>query len=211
MLVTFWTLTEIVKDQELFKAVREEVLQSYETDHETGELKINAQKLISGPLIQSIHVEIMRMHVSFNVTCDVLQDIEMDGYTVEKGAMLQASSQIAHFEESVWATEEHPASEFFATRHIKYVDHEDEFGNKTKKAQFSMKGRPSSFFPYGEPWATQHQSGSMNFIALCFSANALLFQAEDMLYAPGGTLLNKKYSWQLPLSSPNSTWSFWIG
>lgn len=143
---------EVIKDKELFNAVREEALLSFETDPETGARKVDAQKLISGPLLQSIYVEIMRMHVSFNVTREVLTDIEVDGYKIEKGSMLQSSSQIAHFEEAVWATQEHPASEFHAARHIKYVDQEDENGNITKKAQFSMKGRPSSFFPYGKPF-----------------------------------------------------------
>ncbi|RYP60258.1 hypothetical protein DL769_008192 [Monosporascus sp. CRB-8-3] len=147
--ITGWALMEIIKDRELFQAVREEALQSFEMDVETGERKVNAQKLISGPLLQSIYIEIMRLHVSFNVTREVLRNIDIDGFLVEKGSLLQASSQIAHFDEAVWATDEHPAREFFAARHIKYVDSEDESGNASKKPRFFMKGRPNSFFPYG--------------------------------------------------------------
>ncbi|RYP48689.1 hypothetical protein DL768_005469 [Monosporascus sp. mg162] len=147
--VTGWALMEIIKDQDLFQAVREEALQSFEIDIKTGERKVNAQKLISGPLLQSIYIEIMRLHVSFNVTREVLRDIDIDGFRVKKGSLLQSSSQIAHLDEAVWATDEHPAGEFFAARHINYVDSKDEAGNAPKKPQFSMKGRPSSFFPYG--------------------------------------------------------------
>lgn len=36
--------------------------------------------------------------------------------------MVQTCSHIAHLEESVWGMEGHPASEFWAWRHVKYVD-----------------------------------------------------------------------------------------
>ncbi|KAK6064063.1 Cholesterol 7-alpha-monooxygenase 4 [Seiridium cupressi] len=57
--------------------------------------------------------------------------------------------QIAHHDEAVWGVPEHPASEFWAHRHIKYVESTDEAGNSQRKPEFSMAGRPSSFFPYG--------------------------------------------------------------
>ncbi|KAK2604000.1 hypothetical protein QQS21_003836 [Conoideocrella luteorostrata] len=147
--VTAWALMEIIKDKDLFNAVRQDALPCFETNQETGERSVDAQELISSPLLQSIYVETMRLHVSFNVSREVLQDIEIDGVIVGKGSLLQSSSQIAHYEEDVWAVEGHPASEFFARRHIKYVSVEDDSGHLTKKEQFSMKGRPSSFFPYG--------------------------------------------------------------
>ncbi|KAM3426276.1 hypothetical protein NHJ13734_009550 [Beauveria thailandica] len=147
--VTCWALIELIKDPKLFASVSKEALLSLETDSETGQRGFNAQKLVSGPLLQSIYVEIMRLHVSFNVTREVLHDLEFDEVVVKKGSLLQCSSQMAHYEDSVWGVDDHPASEFYAQRHIKYTMAEDESGKPYEKAQFSMKGRPSSFFPYG--------------------------------------------------------------
>lgn len=142
---------ESIKDPALFKAVREESQKAYEIDPETKTRRVNAQKLVMLPLLQSIYVEIMRMHVSFNVTRETKQPIEVDGYLIGKGALLQTCSQIAHFEEAVWGVEGHPASEFYAWRNVKYVEGIDEAtGEKIRQPQFSMKGRPSSFFPYGK-------------------------------------------------------------
>lgn len=143
-------MIELIKDRTLFEAVRTEAMEAYITDTNTGAKRIDAQKLINLPLLQSLYIEIMRLHVSFNVTRKVMQPIQVDGYMIEKGALLQTCSQIAHYEDAVWATSEHPASEFWAWRHVQYVDsRDDSTGETTRQAQFAMKGRPSSFFPYG--------------------------------------------------------------
>ncbi|CDM29517.1 hypothetical protein DTO013E5_5153 [Penicillium roqueforti] len=148
--VTTWAMIELIKDRTLFEAVRTEAMEAYITDTNTGAKRIDAQKLINLPLLQSLYIEIMRLHVSFNVTRKVMQPIQVDGYMIEKGALLQTCSQIAHYEDAVWATSEHPASEFWAWRHVQYVDsRDDSTGETTRQAQFAMKGRPSSFFPYG--------------------------------------------------------------
>lgn len=154
--LTAWALMELIKDPLLLRAVREEILQAYIVDPDTGRRNIDAQRLISLPLMQSFYVEILRMHVSFNVTREVQQPLSIDGYPIEKGSLVQAYSQIAHMEESVWGVEEHPASEFWAERHLRYVDGVDESGNIVQQAQFSMRGRPSSFFPYGKRQLTCH-------------------------------------------------------
>ena len=148
--VTTWALMEIFQDAKLLQDVRQEVSKSYSLDEITGERRLDAQSLTSRPLLQSLYTEIMRMHVSFVVTRQVLQDVEVDGYNIKKGSMIQCCSQFAHFEEATWATDDHKAIEFDARRHIKYVDSEDEQGNAVRKPQFTMKGRPTSFFPYGE-------------------------------------------------------------
>ncbi|KAH6701359.1 cytochrome P450 [Leptodontidium sp. MPI-SDFR-AT-0119] len=148
--ITAWAMYELIRDPSLLQAARNEVLQTYVTDPDTGTRHLDAQRLISMPLMQSFYVEIMRMHVSFNVTREAMEPIEIDGYHLEKGSLIQTCSQIAHFEEAVWGAEGHPASEFWAWRHVKYVEKTDEAtGKVTTHPQFSMKGRPSSFFPYG--------------------------------------------------------------
>lgn len=139
-----------IQDPVLFEALRKEALSVYEDDPLTGERHVNTQKLINLPLMQSVYVEAMRVHVSFNVTRQASQPLAIGGYAIEKGALVQACSKIAHFEESTWGVEGHPASEFWAWRHIKSVASVDSAtGKAVHQDQFAMKGRPSSFFPYG--------------------------------------------------------------
>ena len=149
--ISAWAMIELIKDPSLYKAVREEVLKTRITDPGTLETQLDARTLINMPLMQSLYTEIMRIHVSFNVTREAKQPIEIDGYHLEKGSLIQTCSQISHFEESVWGTEDHPASEFWAWRHVKYVEKMDEASGKVEIVPtFSMRGRPSSFFPYGK-------------------------------------------------------------
>ncbi|KAI8622888.1 cytochrome P450 [Xylariaceae sp. FL1651] len=143
--ITTWILMELIKDPSLMHNARVEALQAFEFDDAKGKHALNPRKLISQPLLQSIYTETLRLHISFTISREALATVEIDGYKLPKGALVQAFTQIAHFEESVWATEEHPASEFWAERHIKYVDTKDE----VRKRQFSLRGRPTSFFPYG--------------------------------------------------------------
>ena len=73
----------------------------------------------------------------------------MDGYTIRKGAMLQAPTTVAHYDEAVWGMEDHPASEFWAERHIKSIEEKDDSGNLSHKRVFAMAGRSGLYFPYG--------------------------------------------------------------
>ncbi|KAH8659972.1 cytochrome P450 [Xylariales sp. PMI_506] len=143
--LTIWGLMEIAKDASLFQAVRDEVLTACNTDPKTGRKVINIPTLLSLPLLQSIYIELLRLHVSINVTREIMEPIILDGHKLEKGALLQAPSEIAQYEESVWAVDGHPASEFWAGRHLAKVD----FGNKVSTPQFSLSGRSNDLFPYG--------------------------------------------------------------
>ncbi|KAK0614725.1 cytochrome P450 [Immersiella caudata] len=145
-----WMLMEIVKRPELLQQVRDEVLTAYVTHPHTGERSIDAQMLLALPLLQSVYIEGLRLHVSLNVTREVVGPLTLEGYELEKGAILQAPTDISHREESVWGAPDHPASEFWAERHIKYVKTVDEKGGSVKmERQFSMAGRQNHFFPYG--------------------------------------------------------------
>ncbi|GKT43291.1 uncharacterized protein ColSpa_03472 [Colletotrichum spaethianum] len=73
--VTTWAMIEVIKDASLFQAVRDESLSAYTTDPVTGERRIDAKRLINLPLMQSLYVEIMRLHVSFNVTRKATQPL----------------------------------------------------------------------------------------------------------------------------------------
>lgn len=150
MPISAWAMIELIKDPSLYKAVRNEVLKTLTVDPDTKKTHLNARALINMPLMQSLYTETMRIHVSFNVTREAKESIEIDGYHLEKGSLIQTCSQISHFEEAVWGVEGHPASEFWAWRHIKWVEKTDEVtGEVTMHPTFAMKGRPSSFFPYG--------------------------------------------------------------
>ena len=140
---------EVFRDPSLFQALREEVATASVTEHSTGSGKLDINKVVSLPLLTSVYTEALRLHMNFNITRNVREPLVMDGYKVEKGITLQAPITVAHYDESVWGAEGHPASEFWAERNIKYVDEKDGAGNVSKKRQFAMTGRTGSYFPYG--------------------------------------------------------------
>ncbi|RYP10035.1 hypothetical protein DL765_008234 [Monosporascus sp. GIB2] len=151
--ITAWILMELIKDPPLLRVVRAEVLQASTVDQATGEHRLDVHKLLSLPRFLSVYTEVLRMHISFNVTREVQQDIWIDGHRIAKGTLLQAPSQIAHYDESDWGVPGHPASEFWADRHLEYVNRLDEAGNAIRQPEFSMKARATSFFPYGGGYA----------------------------------------------------------
>ncbi|KAK0650000.1 cytochrome P450 [Cercophora newfieldiana] len=148
--VAGWMLMETIQRPELLDRIREEVMGTYVTDPKTGERLIDVQKLLALPLLQSVYTESMRLHVSMNVTREVVGPMSLEGHKLEIGALLQAPTEISHREESVWGVPGHPASEFWAERHIKYVERVDEKDGTVKlEPQFDMTGRQNDFFPYG--------------------------------------------------------------
>ncbi|KAI0179259.1 cytochrome P450 [Hypoxylon sp. FL1284] len=148
--ITAWAMIELIKDPCLFQAVRDEALSSYTTDAKTGARRIDPRVLTNLPLLQSLYVEVMRMHVSFNATRKALEPVVIDGFAVEKGALVQTCSRIAHYDESVWGVEGHPAAEFWAWRHVKAADAVDVgTGEAIRQSQSAMKGRSASFLAYG--------------------------------------------------------------
>jgi cytochrome P450 len=146
---TMWVILEIVKDPDLLQAVREEVATVCLRDPETGSLTVDVEKLIQLPLLQSVFTEVLRLHMNFNLLRQVNRPIDMDGHTLRKGAWVATPIVVAHFDETDWNQAGHPASEFWAERHIKYKEEKDPAGNVTLKPVFGLAGRPSSFFPFG--------------------------------------------------------------
>ena len=145
-----WMLMELIRDPPLLQVVRAEMMQAFKVDDRTGQYRLNAQTLLSMPITQSVYTETLRMHISFNATREVMRDIWIGGYYVRKGSILQSPTQLAHYDEAVWGTVDHPAAEFWAARHLTYAETIDAMGNVTTKPQFSMHARPTSFFPFGE-------------------------------------------------------------
>jgi hypothetical protein len=129
--------------------VRSEIL-TKAINTETGEL--DTRRVVNLPLLQSVYTETMRLHVSFAVTREV-RDVPFEitpGHWAEPGSIIQTCSTVAHLDEEIWATEGHPATQFWAWRHLqqeKVVD--EQTGRSTSRWRFAIRGRPTSFFPYG--------------------------------------------------------------
>jgi cytochrome P450 len=140
--VTGWAMIEIIKDKALLQAIRAEVSPAFSNS------KIDIKKLTELPLLQSVYTESLRMHVSINITREIEEDMTLDGYALKKGYLVQTPSLLSHYDENIWSVPGHPASEFWAERHITHVEIPD--GTKTKSTpQFSMAGRSGGFFPFG--------------------------------------------------------------
>ncbi|KAI1735299.1 cytochrome P450 [Xylaria scruposa] len=148
--IVAWILMELVQDRQLIQIIRKEVETVFTIDPNTGKHEIDVDRLLSLPRLLSVYTEVLRLHISFNVTREVRQEISINGFSVAKGSFVQAPSQIAHYDESVWGTADHPASKFWAERHLSYVD---EIGNAITEPRFLITCRPTSFFPFGLGYA----------------------------------------------------------
>ncbi|RDW68095.1 hypothetical protein BP6252_09491 [Coleophoma cylindrospora] len=144
-----WAMIEILQDPKLMATLKKEIATATIPDPETKQKILDMEKLKKLPLLQSIYVETLRLHVSVNVTREIMEDMEMDGYLLKKGGLVQTPSGVAHFDESVWGVPGHPATEFWAERHLVDVEEEDADGNIKTTKQFSIGKKTSSFFPYG--------------------------------------------------------------
>ena len=156
--LSLWMLFEVAKSPSLLLALREELNTAYTTDPSTGTRTLNLHKFFFFTLLTSVYTETLRLSMSFNVVRNVSQTFTLDGWKIPKGAFVQAPTLVAHYDEDVWGIDGHPASEFWAERHIRYVDETDEEGKVGRKRVFDMGGRSGSYFPYGE----QTFPGSLN-------------------------------------------------
>ncbi|KAK1980220.1 cytochrome P450 [Colletotrichum cereale] len=148
--VTTWALMEALQDPTLLEALRDEALQTIRKDPTTGERSFDTARLVSMPLMQSMYTECMRLHVSIAITREVAKTTKLQGYRLKKGSIVQALTNFMHLDEQIWSQEGHPASEFWAERHIKQVKKVDEeTGAVTMERQFVIGAKPTEFFPYG--------------------------------------------------------------
>jgi cytochrome P450 len=143
--VATWMLIHILSSPDLLSALREEIGSAI-SPHPTASLPtFDIQALTSLPLLQSVYTETLRLHVSVNITREVVKPLDIAGYTLPSGSIIQAPTAVAHFDEGVWGVEGHPASEFYAERHVKTV--------KGKRV-FECVGKGSDLFPFGESFPT---------------------------------------------------------
>jgi cytochrome P450 len=144
-----WMVIEIAKDPALLQEIRDEVVTALIIDPKTGASTIDTDKLVTLPLLQSVFTEVLRMHMNFNVIRHAKEPIDIEGVVIPKGSMIQAPMVVPHYDENVWGATGHPASEFWAGRHLKHTEVKDESGNVSHKVEYAMAGRPTSFFPFG--------------------------------------------------------------
>ncbi|KAM7189587.1 Cytochrome P450 [Rhypophila sp. PSN 637] len=145
-------LMELIRDPSLWQAVREEVLRTETTtngDDRDTKASFDHKKLANLPLLTSIYTEALRLYEGALITRTALEPVTVGGYTFSKGSIFQASQVVAHLDEEVWGTPEHPATEFWAYRHTKETAVEAENGTVTQQPIFSLAGPPGSFFPFG--------------------------------------------------------------
>jgi len=142
--IVAWCLFEIIKDPALLRQVREEITTALTTD-ESGNRAIDNKALVNLPLLQSIFTEAIRLHFSINITREVVGPVQIEGHELEKGSILQVSTEIVHYDEDIWGAPGHPAGKFWAERHIKHVETPD---GRTAR-QFSLLGRAYDYLPFG--------------------------------------------------------------
>lgn len=140
---------EVCADADLIKALREEVETTYHLNHKTGGKELDVEMLTALPLLTSVYTETLRLHMSFNVLRNVEESFELDGYRISKGCLVQVPTLVAHYDEDIWGTDKHPASEFLAARHVKYMTKTDQSGIAREERVFAMRGNSGSYFPYG--------------------------------------------------------------
>ena len=143
-------LIELNQDSSLLEALREEVATAVVTDPVTGANKLDSQKLVALPLLQSLFAEVLRLRVSMVVMRVVETPFVIGETTIPTGSFLHAYSQIPQSNDRIWGSAEHPAGEFWAERHIRYVDEKDtRTGQVSRKREFALAASSANFFPFG--------------------------------------------------------------
>jgi hypothetical protein len=142
-------MIEVIRDPVLFAKLRKDVQTAVVVDTETGKQTFDLQTLMNLPLLASVYAESMRLHVSINITRKVHADMELGGYHLKKGSLVQSPSSICHLDEKHWARPGHPADKFWAERFIVYEEENDATGEIKTVPKFSMTGHTGNWFPYG--------------------------------------------------------------
>lgn len=162
--ISIWGMMEMVKDPALLKAVRNQVLEKcLRVDAVTGARSLDALKMLEIRLLQSLSTEILRLHISVDVTREVVDRLSLGAYSPEKGDVLRAPSQLTHHDEEVWGDEGHRA---WAEHHISYNEAVNASGEVIKQAEFSMTDRAGALFPYGECMCSRGPSRSRFAVSL---------------------------------------------
>ncbi|KAK4157553.1 cytochrome P450 [Chaetomidium leptoderma] len=149
--ISTWIVMELVKDPDLFRAVKDEVSRAESnTRNDSTARTFDHRKLTSLPLLQSVYTEVMRLRVGVLITRTSTEPVTVAEYTLPKGSIFQAPTEAGHLDEAVWSTAEHPASDFWAYRQVTEKETRDETtGQISKELEFSFGRRSGSWFPFG--------------------------------------------------------------
>lgn len=115
-----WTIIEVFRDKNLLSRVRAELKKA---DLENIDLVSDIDKLLSLPLLQSIHAEILRLRTQVQAVFDSeREDIRINEWVFPKGSTLLVTTEVAHQDENFWNTKdgEYPLSRFWSDRFLRY-------------------------------------------------------------------------------------------
>ena len=122
-----WFLLELVRDSSLLSRVRNEVESAFIPSSDPRELQFDITKLCSGPLLQSIYAETLRLRVALIVTrTPERSDYKLGNWIFPRNELIAISSRDAGLNEEIWNTgtaeDPHPLDEFWADRFLIYPD-----------------------------------------------------------------------------------------
>ncbi|KAI8953278.1 cytochrome P450 [Xylaria longipes] len=156
--MAFWNLLEVFRDSSLLAKAREEISGTIiRDDNSAGSdtpqlpLRFSIEALTSGPTLQSVYAEVLRMRVSIMLNRSPADgDYRLGPYRLEHGAYVFISTNVAHEHEAGWAARtdngRRPLSEFWAER---FLVPDDKKGAKGDKKKFSTDGLDGAWVPYG--------------------------------------------------------------
>lgn len=82
----------------LFQTIKEELLQAKLANADGS---FDYKVLCSLPILQSVYVECLRLHVGILITRKSTDPVTMSGYSFPKGSIFQAPTDAAHLDEAV--------------------------------------------------------------------------------------------------------------
>jgi cytochrome P450 len=133
---TFWFLFEILRDEDLYKRVKDVLEMTRNADG-----SYHTTKITNDPLLQSTYAEVLRLHTASMLTRTVKKTHDLDSWTLKRDQTVVVSTHVEH-RNAYWNTVDlsarnHPPEEFWAERFL------------TPKGEFSLDGKQGKYMPYG--------------------------------------------------------------
>ena len=172
-----WFLLELIRDSSLLSRVRNEVESALIPSSDPSELQFDIPKLCSGPLLQSVYAETLRLRVALIVTrTPCRSEYKLGDWIFPKNELIAISSRDAGLNEEIWNTgtaeDPHPLDEFWADRFLIYPNdpnsgplkkptppQQTEKSSSTvtspsgedlrESPKFSLEGLSGAWIPYG--------------------------------------------------------------
>lgn len=115
-----WTIIEVFRDKDLLIRVRAELKKA---SLENIDLAANIDRLLSLPLLQSIHAEVLRLRVEVQAVFDnEREDLSINEWVFPKKSILLVPTGVAHKDANFWNTKdgEYPLNRFWSDRFLAY-------------------------------------------------------------------------------------------